>query len=278
MMKLPGRSLASLRALPNILLFGDSITEFGFGQNGQVGWASLLASTYTRRADVVSRGYSGYNTEHALSVLPSILGSSSGGSENYPTSKVPLLFSTVFFGANDASLPTARQHLPLEDYCENIREIVTTIRSHVDDETNLKQEKPTPFSNHHHQTPIIMFTPPPVSPKAWDHFCTVTSPRPLSPRSNAQCKLYGTKLKEIGREMDCSIVDTYQLLGGDKGEEYYKRYLVDGIHLNGEGNRIVYDGLMEVIKEELGDRGILPLEEGADSGVPLDQKLWSEMC
>jgi len=265
MMNLPGRSLVSLRSLPNILLFGDSLTEFGFGQNGQVGWASLLASTYSRRADVVSRGFSGYNTEHALSVLPSILGSSDDGSAQYPTSRVPLLFSIVFFGANDASLPTARQHLPLEDYCKNMREIITTIRSHVDGETNQQQ------------TPIILFTPPPVSPKAWDHFCTVTSPRPLSPRSNAQCKLYGTKLKEIGREMDCSVVDTYQLLGGSD-EEVYKRHLVDGIHLNGEGNRLVYDGLMEVIKMKLGDRGVLPLEEGGDSGVPLDQKLWSEMC
>lgn len=64
------------------------------------------------------------------------------------------------------------------------------------------------------------------------------------------------------------------------GEEHYGRYLVDGIHLTGEGNSLVYDGLMEVIREELGDRGVLPLVEGeeGDGGVPLDQKLWSEMC
>ena len=120
-----GRSI-SLRSLPNIFLFGDSLTEFGFGVNGQIGWASLLASTYSRRADVVCRGFAGYNTDHGLSVLPSILGND--GTSGGGIVRGPLLFSTVFFGANDASLPTARQHLALEDYCNNIQEIITKIR------------------------------------------------------------------------------------------------------------------------------------------------------
>lgn len=302
-MNLLGRSTVSFRSLPSILLFGDSITEFGFGQNGQIGWASLLSSIYSRRADVVSRGFSGYNTEHALSVLPSILGNNSDGGVRSDgkagTTRTPLLFCTVFFGANDASLPTARQHLALEDYCNNMREIITKIRSHADDDAIEQHPDAGPdesimsslsstttntlssLSTHdRHPTPIILFTPPPVAPKAWDHFCTITSPRPLSPRSNTCCKLYGSALKEIGKEMDCPVVDTYQLLGGDEGEEFYGRYLVDGIHLTGEGNSLVYDGLMDVIRRELGDKGVLPLLEGEEGsvGVPLDQKLWSEMC
>jgi len=299
-MNLLGRSTVSFRSLPSILLFGDSITEFGFGLNGQIGWASLLSSTYSRRADVVSRGFAGYNTEHAKQILPSILGTIGDGGGisdgRAGTTRTPLLFCTVFFGANDASLPTARQHLALEDYCDNMREIITTIRSHIDDDpidqhphsgpdepivsslSSANKNTLSPTSTHdRHPTPIILFTPPPVAPKAWDHFCTITSPRPLSPRSNANCKLYASALKEIGKEMDCPVVDTYQLLGGDEGEEFYGRYLVDGIHLTGEGNSLVYDGLMEVIRDY---RGILPLVEGEEDsgGVPLDQKLWSEMC
>lgn len=42
--------------------------------------------------------------------------------------------------------------------------------------------------------------------------------------------------------MDCPVVDTYRLLGGDKGEEHYGQYLVDGIHLTREGNSLVYKG------------------------------------
>ena len=43
-----------------ILLVGDSLTQRGF--DSKKGWVSKLASTYARRADVINRGYSGYNT------------------------------------------------------------------------------------------------------------------------------------------------------------------------------------------------------------------------
>jgi lysophospholipase L1-like esterase len=118
-----GNSLA-MRIRPTILLFGDSITEFGFGVDGNIGWASLLSSKYSRRADVLNRGFSGYNSKHALDVLPSVLGSPNSADN----AKVPLIFCTVFFGANDCSLPSARQYLDIDSYDKNIRSIVSTIR------------------------------------------------------------------------------------------------------------------------------------------------------
>ena len=147
-------------------------------------------------------------------------------------------------------------------------------------------------SNSQVQVPIILFTPPPVSSKAWDHYCTVTSPRPLSPRSNDKSREYGMKVKEIGKEMNCAVVDTFSLLGGyidddhNISEEHYNQYLTDGLHLNGEGNRIVFDGLMDVLKNHHPD--LLPMEDEDEdedgggkygtNGIPLEEKLWSELC
>lgn len=52
--------IAGMILRPSIVLFGDSITQYAFGEGSVcVGWASLLASAYQRRADVLSRGYSG---------------------------------------------------------------------------------------------------------------------------------------------------------------------------------------------------------------------------
>ncbi|CAK9137591.1 unnamed protein product [Ilex paraguariensis] len=51
---------------PQILLFGDSITEQSFRSGG---WGAALADTYSRKADVVVRGYGGYNTRLALFLL-----------------------------------------------------------------------------------------------------------------------------------------------------------------------------------------------------------------
>jgi lysophospholipase L1-like esterase len=271
---------AKVRARPSIVLFGDSITEFAFGESGQVGWASLLSSMYTRRADVLSRGFSGYNTRHALGVLESIFlaGKKSDDAKceipcsgSASSSSTPLLFCTVFFGANDASLPTARQHLSVDEYDRNIREIIRTIR---------KNTAPCNAYEIKNQVPIILFTPPPAASKAWDHYCTVTSPRPLSPRSNEKVREYGMKVKEIGKEMDCAVVDSFSLLGGDHNEEHYSQYLTDGLHLNGQGNTILFNGLVDVLKKH--HKNLLPMEDGdgrnGSSGIPLEEKLWSELC
>lgn len=273
---------ATVRIRPTILLFGDSITEFAFGESYQVGWASLLSSMYSRRADVLSRGFSGYNTKHALGVMETVfrphddranaIEQTAAFIPNTYESKysIPLLFCTVFFGANDASLPTARQYLPIDEYEQNIRKIISGIRK--------KTVAQTKDANANDQVPIILFTPPPVSSKAWDHYCTVTSPRPLSPRSNQRSKEYGLKVQAIGAEMGCAVVDTFTILGGDGEEEHYSQYLTDGLHLNGEGNKIVFQGLVDKLRQS--HPSLLPSESNEENceGVPLEEKLWNELC
>ena len=63
---------------------------------------------------------------------------------------------SVFFGANDASLPDDRdhcQHVPINEYERNLREIVQTI------EKKFKE---------YNKPPIILITPPPVDKTSWD--------------------------------------------------------------------------------------------------------------
>ena len=50
-----------------ILLVGDSLTQRGY--DSKKGWVSKLASSYVRRADVINRGYSGYNTRWVLDLM-----------------------------------------------------------------------------------------------------------------------------------------------------------------------------------------------------------------
>lgn len=97
---------------PPIVLFGDSITQFAYGESPlgtpvRIGWASLLSEAYQRRADVLNRGFSGYNTRHALALVPKLFASKTGaGGDNNSNGNGNLpLFCTVFFGANDANLP-----------------------------------------------------------------------------------------------------------------------------------------------------------------------------
>ncbi|ONM28479.1 Isoamyl acetate-hydrolyzing esterase [Zea mays] len=103
---------------PRLVLFGDSITELSFASGG---WGAALTDRFARQADVVLRGLSGYNTRWALKVLPRAMEGAAGAGAGADPAAV-----TVFFGANDASLPDqvqAHQHVPLKEYQSNLRAI-----------------------------------------------------------------------------------------------------------------------------------------------------------
>lgn len=53
---------------------------------------------------------------------------------NMQDSRKPPAAATIFFGANDAALlgrTSERQHVPLEEYKENLRKIVLHLKVHV---------------------------------------------------------------------------------------------------------------------------------------------------
>ena len=81
--------------------FGDSITQRGFSP----GWTGTLADTYQRRADIINRGYSGYNTRWALHLLPHIFPLPPTNAAAAAAAPPPPRLVTVWFGANDAALP-----------------------------------------------------------------------------------------------------------------------------------------------------------------------------
>ncbi|PWZ41625.1 GDSL esterase/lipase [Zea mays] len=108
-----------------LMLFGDSITELSFTSGG---WGTALTDRFARQADVVLRGLSGYNTRWALKVLPRAMEGAAGVG-------VDPAAVTVFFGANDASLPDqvqAHQHVPLKEYQSNLRAICAYFKAGIE--------------------------------------------------------------------------------------------------------------------------------------------------
>ena len=237
---------------PTILLFGDSITQQGFSIGQSPGWVGLLSNAYTRRADVLNRGYSGYNTRHALKLIPTIF-----------EAGMDPLFVTVFFGANDASLPGDRehnQHVPVDEYEQNLRTIVTDIGKLLK----------------HPTTPIILMTPPPLDEQAWDKYCRDVH-GDLSPRSNESSKLYGERVKLVAKETGCCLFDSFSFLGGNDGASTYGQSLEDGLHLSARGNQLLFDGLMEVISRDLPHLAPKVSEDDTE-GISLQGAQWKELC
>jgi lysophospholipase L1-like esterase len=244
---------------PSILLFGDSITQCASGEGTvKFGWASLLSSAFQRRADVFNRGFSGYNTRHALELVHRVFGAVNNNHEpNH-------LFITVFFGANDAAIPGERQHVPLKEYGENLTKIIQAIRKEIQSGDSLTDSPP-----------IIIMTPPPIDEEAWKNYLQLFD---YYDRKNDVAREYGLEAKRVAKELNCSVLDTWELLGGNEGD--HGKHLCDGLHLSESGNELIFDGLMKLIKTEYPHLSPQEMVDGKyqGAGIPEEEKLWDELC
>lgn len=199
-----------------IACFGDSITQHG---HCAYGWVTALQEAYRRRADVLNRGYSGYSTRFAVSMLPHIFG---------PQRRY--LFSTVFFGANDAADPSSKpvQHVPLSEYADNMAVIIAAARAV--------------------SRAVVVIAPPPVDEARWDN------------RTLARAQEYGEAARKAAADAASQpgspvlFLSAYDLMtsapapySGEApagpfnpaSDPHWHAYLSDGLHLSPAGNQLL---------------------------------------
>jgi lysophospholipase L1-like esterase len=111
----PNGKLAWAPRRKRVVFFGDSITQHGFNPDIS-GWVAMLAHWWSRRVDVINRGFSGYNSRWAQQIVDKVL----------PDERPDLVF--IFFGANDAVDPSVLQHVPLTEFKSNLQYIVEYIQ------------------------------------------------------------------------------------------------------------------------------------------------------
>ncbi|KAJ1722659.1 isoamyl acetate-hydrolyzing esterase [Coemansia biformis] len=238
-----------------IVLLGDSLTQHGWNVDRR-GWAAQLSQEYIRRLDVVNRGYSGFNSRWGRIVLPKVL-------PHYATKKAATLGSAaehhkpklqlfaIFYGANDAQFPGYPAHVPLGEFKENLRGIVETVRS---PESEL----------HSPDARFLLITPPAFGDKL---FVTYDNPgfgqRTIVDRSNAVAETYAQAVKEVASELAVPCVDLWTAMetkiaegrasGVKSGVDGYDAYLFDGLHLNANGNDLLFGLVMDAIKTNYPD-------------------------
>ena len=186
---------------PRIILFGDSITEQSFGEGG---FGASLADKYRRSADVILRGYSGYNSAHAVALLDAV----------FPLDDPsPPVLVTVCFGANDAvnenSSAMELQGCSIDNFEMNLK----TIAGHL--------SKMTP-------PPAVLFiTPPPINPEAWHATCLTNEYHsdPQPDRSLQRTGYYATTMKNAAAEMGMPCVDLFAALMGVPAGAYTRPLL-----------------------------------------------------
>ncbi|KAL0353006.1 UNVERIFIED_CONTAM: GDSL esterase/lipase [Sesamum angustifolium] len=224
---------------PKIYLFGDSITEESFSPGG---WGSSLSHHFARTADVILRGYSGYNTRWALKVKERVFPAAE--SRDAPVAV------TVFFGANDAAVPdrcSGFQHVPLDEYKQNLHDIVAF----------LKKQWPS--------TRIILITPPPIDEAARLQDPYINNLSGLPERTNESAGRYAKQCLAAAAECGVPAIDLWTKMQQSPG--WQKAYLRDGLHLTGDGNKVVFEEVIGQLQ-----RGGISLET-----LPADLPLWAEI-
>ncbi|KAF8459557.1 SGNH hydrolase-type esterase domain-containing protein [Terfezia claveryi] len=120
---------------PKIVLVGDSLTQLSFCPYG-IG--AQLAHAYCRKADILNRGVSGYNSRWLLPLFRDTL-------TQFTLSDEVLLY-ILWLGTNDACLPGYPHHVPLSEFKENLRTMITELRTH-------------PITQ---SSKVLVITPPPI--------------------------------------------------------------------------------------------------------------------
>ncbi|KAF7830951.1 GDSL esterase/lipase CPRD49 [Senna tora] len=211
-------------ARPQFVLFGSSIVQLSFSHGG---WGTILSDIYSRKADILLRGYFGWNSRRALQVLNKVFPKDAA---------VQPSLVVVYFGGNDSMGPHSSglgPHVPLPEYIDNMRKILIHIQTTLE------------FQGLSEKTRIIVLTCPPVN----EDKVRKTTSGIFSElvRTNELCQSYSDACMNLCKEMDVKAVDLFTSL--QNRDDWMNICFTDGIHLSAEGSKIVVKEILRVLKE-----------------------------
>lgn len=160
----------------------------------------------------------GYNTDWAIPILRQLIPTV----ERQKQRAAKILLTTIFFGANDAALPFAFQHVPLDKFKANMNTLLDIIQN---------PESP----NYYPGMRIILITQPPLNEAQWGKRCADQGD-PLN-RTAEDAKKYAEAVRQIGQERGVVVADLWTRLTEVAGDNLAD-YEFDGLHLNANGYQV----------------------------------------
>lgn len=209
---------------PVFQLFGDSITQHAMNVEGGA-WGARLAHAYSRKADVIVRGYSGYNSRLALALQTRKREEGVWGAPD---------LVTVWFGANDAA--SNAQHVPLEEYRANVAAMARAAAA-------------VPGAALGRAPRVFVLTPPPCDGGRWAAGRAEDPPS----RSLEASARYAEAARLAARDAGALVADVHADMAAYRGEGGWRALLSDGLHLSAEGGRQAFLSLARAIARDAPD-------------------------
>ena len=223
---------------PTILLIGDSLTQKGYSESGK--WVALLSDLFQRKCDIINRGFSGYTTRSLKAYIPSIV------TNELVSSNVA---TVLFLGANDSNIKELNeaQHVPLEEYKNNLSEIIGIL-----------------CKKGISATTILVVPPPPCNEEMWRKALEEREGSSVkrSPKNNEMTRLYHDACVEMALKLNCrTLTDTNSYWDSlNSGENF-----CDGLHFSPKGSYQIFN----YISKELAQM---------TQQLPVILPDWKELC
>ncbi len=194
-------------AKPAVLAFGDSITASGR-------WFSEAEKLLDTK--IVNKAVGGWNSREGRAEFDKVIA-------NRPDI---LLLS---FGMNDSALDMAK-HVPLDDYVDNMRYMITTARKNG--------------------VKVILVIENPIGPDAYYTRHDKTVFEPYGGICNYYYR-YVEAARALAAEYNLVYMDMFDIFSA---QDDYNRFLQDGVHPNDNGYKLYEKALAEALaKRDMGD-------------------------
>ncbi|KAJ3019138.1 UNVERIFIED_CONTAM: hypothetical protein HDU68_010809 [Siphonaria sp. JEL0065] len=207
-----------------IILLGDSLTDKALKPDG---WGTLLATEYSRRMDVIVRGFSGYSSLNLKFAVEPIL-------REVPSERIAIV--TLLIGTNDYSIATDHQHVDVNDYQDNLVSILDSIISYVP------------------KAKILVLTPPPLGAHKYHNTHTYILENARIYRDACIKTVQEIQKKSSRNQQNIQLLNLWDVLVS--GIEYDKKewdpasivdLFYDTLHFSAKGNELFFGGVKEKI-------------------------------
>lgn len=185
---------------------------------------------------------SGYNSKWAVPILDQMIPQKMDISQ-----RARIRLVVLFFGANDSAKAGTFQHVPIDEYANNLSMMIRRINQYSTD------------------TRIVIITTPPVNEDQW-HKASEQGGPDLR-RSNKVAKAYAESAKEVARSYKVPYVDLWSeimnLAHDPEGcvkvdssadiisqKRNLSEFMSDGLHLGTLGCQVLFTALMNTIKTD----------------------------